>query len=202
LEPGSVRGEEIREAQEYGGVRMKMVARLGNARIPIQVDIGFGDAVTPGVREIDYPALLDFPPPRLFAYPRETVIAEKLQAMVLLGAPNTRLKDFYDVWVLARGFAFDGATLAAAIAATFRRRGTAVPSDVPLALTPEFAAERAREQQWAAFLNRIGHSGDAPAFTEVVRFLAEFLVPPLDVIDKDSGFPRRWAAGGPWSQPG
>lgn len=200
LEPGSIRGEEIREAQEYGGIRMKMVARLGNARIPIQVDIGFGDAVTPGVKEIAYPVLLDFPSPRLYAYPRETVVAEKLQAMVLLGAANTRMKDFFDVWLLARGFTFGGATLARAIAATFRRRKTPVPADVPLALTSGFAGDRTRQQQWSAFLRRIGHE-DGPEFTDVVSRLAEFLVPALHAIHMDVDFLQRWPAGGPWQRP-
>lgn len=181
---------------------MKMVARLGNARIPIQVDIGFGDAVTPGVKEIACPTLLDLPSPHLYAYPRETVVAEKLQAMVVLGAANTRMKDFFDVWVLARGFPFEGATLTRAIAATFRRRKTVVPADVPLALTTEFSAEQARQRQWTAFLRRIGREEDPPRFTDVAGGLAEFLVPPLHATRGDRAFRPRWPAGGPWSESG
>jgi predicted nucleotidyltransferase component of viral defense system len=147
LESGSVRAEDIREAQEYGGIRIRMTALLGNARIPLQVDVGFGDAVTPPAKIITLPALLDAPAPVLYAYPPETVVAEKLQAMVMLGMANTRMKDFYDLWVIARCFSFQGAQLSDAIGATFRRRRTPVPPDVPVALTSEFSEDRTREQQ-------------------------------------------------------
>jgi predicted nucleotidyltransferase component of viral defense system len=198
LKPGSIRGEEIREAQEYGGIRIRMVARLGNARLPLQVDVGFGDAVTPRATEITYPTLLDAPAPVLYAYPRETVIAEKVQAMVLLGFANTRMKDFYDLWVLGRRFDFDGPSLANAIQATFRRRSTSLPDDVPVALTPAFAEDPARRQQWSAFLNRIGHRG-APGLPEVVDALREFLLPPLQALRTGGAPAQRWPAGGPWA---
>lgn len=139
LEPGSVRGEEIREAQEYGGIRIRMVTRLGTARIPLQVDVGFGDAVTPAASEITIPSLLDAPAPVLYAYPPETVVAEKLQAMAMLSMANTRLKDFYDLWVIARCFSFEGPHLASAIAATFWRRATPLPAGSPVALTADFS---------------------------------------------------------------
>ncbi len=119
-----VRGERIREDLEYEGVRIHLGARLGVARIAIQVDIGFGDAVTPRPQKVTYPALLDFPAAELKAYPREPVVAEKFQAMVVLGMGNSRMKDFYDVWALARGFNFDGETLCTSIRATFDRRRT------------------------------------------------------------------------------
>lgn len=133
--PESVRGERIREDEEYEGVRLRFEARLGAARVSVQVDVGFGDVVTPAAEETDYPVLLDFPAPRLLAYPRETAIAEKFEAMVKLGIANTRMKDFRDVWVLSREHSFDGVTLSVAISATFRRRGTSLPDGVPLALT-------------------------------------------------------------------
>lgn len=123
----SVRMSEIREDQEYGGYRVQLVAYLANAQINLQIDIGFGDVVRPEAEEIDYPTLLDFPAPRVWAYPRETVVAEKLQAMVDLGIVNTRMKDFYDLWVIASQFSFYGPLLAEAIKATFARRGTQVP---------------------------------------------------------------------------
>lgn len=198
LEPGSIRGEEIRETQEYGGIRLRMAARLGNARIPLQVDIGFGDAVTPGVAKITYPTLLDGPAPVLYAYPRETVVAEKLQAMVLLGVANTRMKDFYDLWVLARRFDFDGPPLANAIAATFRRRSTPLPDAPPVALTPAFADDPARRQQWSAFLSRIGHQ-DAPGLPGILDALREFLVPLIAALHAGRTVSGRWPAGGPWT---
>jgi hypothetical protein len=199
LEPGSVRSEEIREAQEYGGVRVTMTARLGNARIPIQVDIGFGDAVTPGVTELAYPTLLDGGAPILLAYPPETVVAEKLQAIVALGLANTRMKDFFDLWVLCRSFAFSGDTLANAITATFHRRATEIPHGVPAGLSAEFAGDEARERQWSAFLGRTGLDQHTPALGPVVELLRTFLLPPLQDPAFAQPFALRWPAGGPWT---
>lgn len=124
FDPATVTAGKIKEDQEYEGVRVECVARLGQARIDLQVDVGFGDAVTPGPVTVQYPGLLDLPAPELAAYPRETVVAEKFQAMVMLGIANSRMKDFFDLWVLARSFTFAGPVLAAAIRATFARRKT------------------------------------------------------------------------------
>jgi hypothetical protein len=192
LEPGSIRAEQIRESHEYGGVRIRMTARLGNARIPLQVDVGFGDAVTPRAKELTVPAMLDAPAPVLYAYPPETVIAEKLQAMVLLGVVNTRMKDFYDLWVIARQFPFDGSQLSAAMAATFRRRGTPLPDSVPVALTAGFSEGGARQQQWKAFLGRIGQAEGVPGLPEVVDALARFLTPPLAALHAGAAFRLQW----------
>lgn len=119
----SVRVTEIREGQVYPGRRVKLVGQLGTARTPVQIDVGFGDAVTPEAIEIDYPTLLDLPAPRLRAYPPETVVAEKLEAMVTLGMQNSRLRDFYDLWLIARQFSFEGPTLVAAVVATLSAEG-------------------------------------------------------------------------------
>jgi hypothetical protein len=199
LEEGSIWSEEIREAQEYGGVRVTMTARLGNARIPIQVDIGFGDAVTPGVEEIAYPTLLDPSAPRLLAYPMETVLAEKLQALVMLGVVNTRMKDFYDLWMLSRGFDFEGPTVVRAIRATFRRRQTAIPAEVPVGLTPEFGEDAGRQRQWTAFLSRTSVRERIPVFADVVAEVRGFLMPPLQALASSSPFAARWPARGPWT---
>jgi len=121
FEAQSVRAEEIRENNLYQGVRVTLMARLGKARVPIQVDIGFGDAVTPKPVQMAFPTLLDFPAPQLATYPRATVVAEKFEAMLKLGLANSRMKDFYDIWALSRGFDYDGAVLSAAIQATFKR---------------------------------------------------------------------------------
>ena len=139
----SVRAERIRDRQAYGGVRVRLDADLDGARIAIQVDIGFGDAVTPGVVEAEFPTLLDFPAPRLRAYPRETVVAETFEAVVRLGIANTRMKDFFDLWAIATTFEFSGESLALALAATFQRRGTALPLAPPVGLRPEFMPTRA-----------------------------------------------------------
>ena len=135
----SVRGEEIRSAAEYDGVRLRMDARLAQARIRVQVDVGFGDAVVPAPELIEVPALAGLPPARLRAYPREAVIAEKLHAIVLLRLANTRMKDLYAIWSLAQRFEFDAGRLAESIAATFARRRTEVPDDVPIGLSSAFA---------------------------------------------------------------
>lgn len=132
----TIRAEQIRESQEYNGLRLQFEARLANVRIPIQIDIGVGDAMTPGPIEIEFPTLLDFPPPLLLAYSRETVVAEKFQAMVMLGMINTRMKDFFDLWILSKEYDFDGVTLTGAIRATFDRRATELPSQFPSLFPP------------------------------------------------------------------
>lgn len=152
----SVRGEEIREGQLYQGIRITFRVLLGNARIPVQVDIGFGDAVVPAPEATDYPSLLDLPRPRIRAYPREAVIAEKVHAMVVLGLANSRMKDYFDVWQILRRFELDPTLLGASIQATFARRGTPLPKELPTGLSPAFAQDRAKQAQWKAFVSRIG----------------------------------------------
>lgn len=171
----ALRVELIREELEYGGLRLRTTARLAGARITVVIDIGFGDAVEPGIEEIDLPVLLDLPAPRLHVYARETVVAEKFQAMVMLGLANTRMKDFYDIWMLSRNYDFDGERLSRAIAATFERRGTAIPEDVPDALSPVFTADATKQRQWAAFVRDL--DADSPPLEMVVNDLAGFLMP-------------------------
>ena len=167
--------DQIREELEYGGLRLKTRATLGGARVPVVVDIGFGDAIAPGLEDIEYPALLDFPPPKIRAYARETVIAEKFQAMVLLGRANSRMKDFHDIWVLSRNHAFEGERLAQAIKATFERRKTEIPDATPDALTQDFANDSAKQQQWRAFVDDVA-SNPGP-LTKVCADLETFLMP-------------------------
>jgi predicted nucleotidyltransferase component of viral defense system len=145
----------IREEQAYGGLRIKTNATVSGARVRVVIDIGFGDAVEPGIDEAELPVLLDLPPPRLRAYPREAVIAEKFQAMVMLGHANSRMKDLYDVWVLSRSYEFKGDALARAFAATFAARKTAIPVELPDALTPAFAGDAAKVQQWNSFVENV-----------------------------------------------
>lgn len=150
----SVRVEPIRAEDDYGGWRATLQARVGAARMTVQVDVGIGDAVTPEPEWLDYPGLLNMPRPRLRAYPRESVVAEKLHAIVLFGTRNSRMKDYFDLHSLAREGKVDATTLADAIAATFKRRETAVPAEVPVGLTDLFANEPATQAQWMAFLAR------------------------------------------------
>jgi Nucleotidyl transferase AbiEii toxin, Type IV TA system len=171
----ALRSDPIREELEYGGVRLRTTATLAGARISVTVDIGFGDAVEPGVEEIDLPVLLDLPAPRLRAYARETVVAEKFQAMVALGRANSRMKDFYDVWVLSKNYDFNEDRLARAIAATFKRRQTAIPDGPPDAFTPAFFRNEGKLQQWLAFVRDL--SAETPPFETIVSELAAFIDP-------------------------
>jgi hypothetical protein len=165
--PASVRVAPIREADAYGGQRVTLQARIGAARLTVQVDIGIGDAVTPAPQWLEYPSLLDdLPRPKLRAYPRETVVAEKLHAMVFLGVRNSRMKDYFDVRALLREGEMDATQLARAITATFAQRRTALPEDVPAALSDAFASDETRQAQWRAFLNR--NRIEAPSLQEVV----------------------------------
>lgn len=193
----SIRVEEIREAQEYPGQRVKLRARLGDMLIPLQVDVGFGDAVTPGPVETQYPTLLEHPGPRIRAYPPETVVAEKLQAMVALGMVNSRMKDFYDLWVMTKTFTFQGTTLVRAIRATFQRRRTALPKGMPTALSDEFAQDADKVRQWRAFVQRTGLPAGDGGLVAVIADLREFLLPPLSAAAADD-LERRWRHGEGW----
>jgi predicted nucleotidyltransferase component of viral defense system len=171
----ALRVELIREEIEYGGLRLRTTGALAGARITVTIDIGFGDAIEPGLDEVNLPVLLDLPQPRLRVYARETVIAEKFQAMVMLGLANSRMKDFYDVWILSRSYEFDDDRLPRAIAATFERRGTAIPLEAPVALTQAFAFDSSKQRQWAAFVRDLAIG--IPALETVVTDLAAFLMP-------------------------
>jgi predicted nucleotidyltransferase component of viral defense system len=167
--------DRVRDELEYGGLRIKTNAALDGARIRVLIDIGFGDAIEPGLNDIDMPVLLDLPSPKLRAYPQETVIAEKFQAMVMLGRANSRMKDLYDIWVLSRCYEFTGDRLARAIAATFARRKTAVPVERPDALTDGFANDPAKQAQWIAFIDNV--AVQPGTLNDVITDLATFLMP-------------------------
>jgi predicted nucleotidyltransferase component of viral defense system len=198
--PNTVAGVAIREEAIYDGIHITLEGRLGVARIPLQVDVGFGDAVTPAPLETSYPVLLaDMPIPRLRVYARETAIAEKVEAMVTLGLGNSRLKDFFDIWYLARTFEFDQATLSEAIRATFARRQTPLPDETPVALTTAFADDPAKGAQWRAFIGRSRAVGTAPGLSEVVEVLVALLKPILMGDGEDPTSARVWRPGsGRW----
>jgi hypothetical protein len=166
----------------------------------VQVDIGFGDAITPAAEYAEYPTTLDFPAPCLRIYPIETVVAEKCQAMVYLGMANSRMKDFYDLWIMGRTFPFKGEILAKAIEATFTRRKTALPDALPLALTVEFSEDPDKQTQWRAFVkrNRLAQADlSLPMVTPEIR---EFLQPPMNAAARGEDFNFKWPPGGPWRQ--
>jgi hypothetical protein len=184
--PDTVDVQAIREEDAYGGRRVTLEARLGPARLRIQIDVGIGDAITPGPHWLEYPSLLDLPRPRLRAYPRETVVAEKLHAMVMLGTRNSRMKDYFDVHALLREDALDAAQLAQAIASTFERRRTEIPPDVPSGLSDVFSADAACQARWNAFLAKNRLQG--LSLTELVPAIRERLAP---VLQQARGEPKR-----------
>jgi predicted nucleotidyltransferase component of viral defense system len=192
FDPSSIAIEEIRGDQEYSGRRVKLIAKLGSARIRIQVDVGFGDVVTPKAKPVEYPVLLDFPAPRIQAYPKETLIAEKLQAMVALGMANSRMKDYYDIYVLSQTFSFDGHDLVNAITATFERRDTPIPGDIPLALSGEFAMSKDKVSQWKGFMNRSGLADLDVDLARVISELRGFLLEPLQAAASGHPFKHKW----------
>ena len=214
FDPQTIRIMEIREAQENPGQRVQLIAKLGNARIPVQVDIGFGNAVVPVPEEVEYPTMLSFPPPRLKAYPKEAVVAEKLHTMVVLGIANSRMRDFYGIWTMSRLLLFGGGKLSQAIRATFERRRTVISSTIPLALTSEFATDPDKRAQWRGFLHRSGlgsdssdegepssrHSRPAHELERVIDDLKGFLLPPLVALAEGINFAKTWPPKGPWME--
>ena len=199
FDPGTMRIANIREEQPHGGVRARIHGRLGQARLALQIDIGFGDVITPGPEEQDYPTLLDLPTPRLWTYSRETVVAEKLETMVSRDETNSRVKDLWDVACLARRFAFDGETLRTAIAETFRRRGTSFTGERPAALLPGYSDDTARTQHWQVLQRTIATDPDGPArLVDAGEGLRRFLGPVCDSLIEGSPFTQAWLARGPW----
>ena len=170
---GDLKVEPIREDTEYGGIRARFIARLGSAKIPIQLDFGVGDAVSPVT--ISYPSLLDLPEPEVLAYPPEVVVAEKLDVIVNLGMANSRMKDYYDLWFIVTTAAPEAGVLAMAVKQTFDRRGREIPIDVPSGLSDEFADDPAKRSQWKAGLRRF--AVEAPELDEVVALVREFAMP-------------------------
>ena len=193
FDPASVRADVIREDNSYGGLRVRLTGRIGNARCALQIDVGFGDAVTPKPQTVVFPVLLDdMAAPTLKVYPVYTVIAEKFHAMTVLGLANTRMKDFFDVAVIAQRTDLNGATLARAITATFTRRGTALPTEPPVALTEGFGNDDAKQRQWQAFLNKGRIT--AGSLPETVGLLHAFLWPATQVAASGSGATAAWKA--------
>ena len=179
-------------------MRVTLMAMLCNVRIPLQVDVGTGDAVVPPPETVDFPGLLDLPRARLRVYRPETAIAEKTEAMVTLALANSRMKDFFDVRRLAMTRSFDGDVLRAALAATFDRREIARPSEVPFALTAEFGSDSQKQTQWTSFMRLVPGTG-RPTFSEVVEQLRGFLWPALQAAAEEKVWSMTWAPGGPWS---
>ena len=197
FDPSSVTVERIAEDAEYEGVRAKFQGRLGNTRLPMQIDIGFSDIVTPEPVTISYPTILDLPAPELHAYNRETAIAEKFQAMVKLGELNSRMKDFFDIMVLATMGDFEGGLVADAVRETFARRETEIEAE-PVCFTEQFAGDAAKQTQWNAFVRRSLLAHVPSDFSEVVDQVRQFLQPVAISLAQGQTFDLRWRAAGPW----
>lgn len=194
----AIKLEAIRAEDEYAGTRVTLPARSGTARLSLQIDIGLGDSVWPAPRSCVYPALLDFPPPDVLVYPREAVVAEKLEALVVLGDRNSRIKDFFDLHYLASRFEFDRVTLAEAVRRTFARRKTPLPVEPPIGLTPAYWENPSRPAQVRAFVRRAGlaHGGDP--VPDLARVLDAFLLPLLEDAQRGTRRAGHWPPGGPW----
>jgi len=172
--------------------------RPESSGICIQIDIAFGDAVTPQVEEHNFPSLLKMSSPRIRTYPKETVVAEKLQSMIRLGMQNSRMKDFFDLLWLSRLFIFEGSILLEAIQSTFQRRKTSIPTELPLALKDEFSTDNVKQTQWKAFLKKNEISGMSEDFSDIITKLHDFLAPPLKAASSGNSFPLFWSPGGVW----
>lgn len=193
----TIKVEDIREEDPYGGRRVTFTGMLGNARIKLQVDVGIGDAVTPEPNWLNYPSLLDMPTAHLRAYRPETTIAEKFQAMVVLGSANSRMKDFFDIAALAQHETFDGGILAISLETTFKRRKTELPKELPVALAAAFATDPAKQRQWNAFVERSKIRNPAK-FDATVEVVKDFLWPAVEAAASQRKFKGTWLPGGPW----
>ncbi len=195
FDPASIQTERITEDADYEGIRVRFSGALDSARVNMQIDIGFGDVVYPGPERAPLPTMLGSPAPQLLCYSRESAIAEKFEAMVKLRELNSRMKDFYDIWLLSRQFDFVGESLAEAIRLTFNRRGTSFP-DVIVAFTEVFV--EAKQTQWAAFHRRLRQDHVPASFSEVVTSVRDFIGPLAAALSSGKAAPDRWTAPGPW----
>jgi hypothetical protein len=201
FDPASVRVDRIKEDQDYEGIRATFVGYLEASRLPVQIDIGFGDAITPEPTETTYPTLLENPAPVLLAYPRETVVAEKFEALVKLGIANTRMKDFHDLKTLASLFPFDASSLSQAIRRTFERRKTPLPLEaLPTALTAEFYDDATKQKQWNAFVTKNKLYIEPISLQEVTAGIEVFVMPVLPLSAAENLPALRWEPGGPWKR--
>jgi Nucleotidyl transferase AbiEii toxin, Type IV TA system len=199
FDPASVQVERIKEDADYEGVRVTFTGTLDKAQIPIQIDVGFGDTVTPGPIRTENPTLLGSASPFLLAYPRETAVSEKLEAMVKLGIANSRMKDFHDLYTLSTTFEFDGKPLAEAVRATFRQRQTELPTTgVPLALTAEFYKDQNKVKQWRAYVNKNKPYVAQAELKDIADRLRAFLVPVIRSVRESRVFHGSWAPAEGW----
>lgn len=194
----TVKSSFIRHESGYGGIRVKLIAQITKARLPMQIDIGFGDVVTPPALEVEFPTLLNMPAPKIRVYPPDTAVAEKFQILVDFGIVNSRMKDLFDLLVISETMSFNGRNLADAIRKTFNARNTLIPTDIPLALTREFADDPMKRAQWQGFLRKL-EDGSAPdSLEQVLQQLRQFMLPPVRSIVANENFDSVWEPGEGW----
>ena len=191
FDPVHIQGEKIKEDADYEGIRITMAARLGKIRLTIQIDIGFADVITPAPERLDYPTILDFPAPHLYGYPPETVIAEKFQAMTVLGKANSRMKDFYDIWMLITNIEFVGMVIQTAIERTFQNRSTEIPTEKHIIFSDEFAENK--RDQWNAFSRKL-RDENAVAISQIIAIMRDFFFPVLHASQQEIAFKKQWKA--------
>lgn len=197
FDPDSVTCNPIIEDAIYEGIRVFVRGNLGKSRVVLQLDVGFGDVVFPSELDVKYPTILDFPAPTLRGYSQESMIAEKFQAMIKLGELNSRMKDFYDIWLLSKQFDFNGHVLAQAITKTFKIRRTEIPVQ-PSVFKKSFSDDQTRETQWKAFLRKTVSASMPHPFYEVMTDIKSFLAPVSSAITGQKSFQKKWKAPGPW----
>ncbi len=198
FDTNTVQGSRIKEDADYEGVRVKFIGLLERSQIPMQIDVGFGDAIFPKPKTIDYPAILDFPKPQLKGYAAETVVSEKFEAMVQLGLLNSRMKDFYDIWLMMRQFDFEGSQLTEALRRTFAHRKTPFPKGRQLFAEEIYDDKSDRQMLWKTFLKK-GNIKHAPEkLSSIAKDIEGFLIKPLEAISKGKEFNEEWKASGPW----
>lgn len=199
FDPDTVQAEQTQEEGGYTGVRVRVTARLGEARIPAQIDLGFGDALADPPVSTDLPVLLDLPAPHLRAYSAEAAVAEKLEAIVRFGTVNTRFKDFFDLYVLSRERTFEADRLRKQIDATFSRRDTDLPTAVPDGLGDEFGRSETCQRQWEAFLRSTDAEGAPREFSATLGAVREFAYPVLNAAARGRPLTERWTPAEGWA---
>lgn len=198
FDPKFLKALPIGGHQANEGIRVKTLARLGKAKIPLQVDIGYGDVVFPAIEQIEFPSMLFDKGPMIKAYPKESVVAEKLEAIVSLGWKNSRMKDFYDLYAMSQLFGFDGEALAKAIRATFEGRATSMQKWPPNGMSDGFSHNAEKLVRWDAFLKQALPVVETPDFAKVVERIVQFAGPPANAFMSGQRYNGNWRPGGPW----
>lgn len=196
FDAATLQAEQIKEEADYQGVRVLFKGNLDTAKIHMQIDIGFGDVVYPLPEKSVMPTILNLPAPELLVYSKETVIAEKFEAMVKLGSINSRMKDFYDIWMLSRQFEFEGERLAEAIRLTFANRNTSLPVEIE-AFSDEFI--NSKQIQWTAFARRLNQEHVPAQFQEIIKGVRTFLFPLISALFTQIPVPKKWNGVNQWA---